>query len=186
MKNTHALLEDLSNIQGSCSIRDGIITFGSGETVDLKVASKQASQEKLALNSLLNGLRDLGFGTDNDINGGDAVAEISNLYRDVTERVLGGASASTESIGALAMRACDADPWGECVRYPRKDWHGEVNREETILSYWDWVGHRAESDGVEISPEALAIKPDMNLVSGLSDYLDGERYPPANTPERPK
>ena len=51
-----------------------------------------SSKEIYALHALLAGLEDLGFGTDDEINGADAVQAISELYVDVTQRILGGAS----------------------------------------------------------------------------------------------
>ena len=45
-------------------------------------------QLKLAVQSLMKGLADLGFGADEDINGADAVDAISALYADVANRVL--------------------------------------------------------------------------------------------------
>ena len=161
MKNTQTLLEKLSKIQGKCSIENGIISFENGETVDLKSAAAQAGQEKLALDSLLNGMRDLGFGTDDDINGGDAVAAMSSLFHDVLTRVLGGqwsALATYSSVGAMALEACGRNFHNECAQYTREAWESEVSDQNTNLGYWDWVGHQAESDGIEISAGGLSLK----------------------------
>jgi hypothetical protein len=51
-----------------------------------------SSKEIFALHALLAGLEDLGFGTEDEINGADAVDAIAELYVDVTQRMLGGAS----------------------------------------------------------------------------------------------
>lgn len=61
----------------------------------------QHSEEKVrqALDALLQGLQDLGFGTDEEINGGDAVDAIGELYQDVTERILGDGQAEVQKSG---------------------------------------------------------------------------------------
>jgi hypothetical protein len=58
----------------------------------VKAVQEGAPTEVYALNALLAGLEDLGFGTDNDINGADAVDAIGQLYADVTQRIMGGVS----------------------------------------------------------------------------------------------
>lgn len=53
-----------------------------------KSMPKGSAQAELALNALLAGLEDLGFGTDKEINGAEAVDAIAELYEDVTQRLL--------------------------------------------------------------------------------------------------
>lgn len=58
---------------------------------------------------------------------------------------------SNDTIGNLAMAACGGDVWATCRQYPKEDWRHEVNNDDTVLGYWDWVGHQAEADGVALS-----------------------------------
>lgn len=58
--------------------------------LEVLIDSANETQLRLALKSLLLGLDDIGFGTDEEINGGDCVDAINDLYLDVTQRVLGG------------------------------------------------------------------------------------------------
>lgn len=58
------------------------------ESVDAIIERATLEQQKLALQSLLNGLADLGFGTDQEIDGADAVEAMGELFDDVLHRVL--------------------------------------------------------------------------------------------------
>lgn len=61
----------------------------SGDIANVTAALNGDSKNAQALNALLAGLEDLGFGTDDEIEGTDTVAAISELYVDVTQRILG-------------------------------------------------------------------------------------------------
>ncbi len=58
--------------------------------MDLKnqLASASETQVRLALSNLLHGLADLGFGTEEPINGADAVESIATLFEDTVGRCL--------------------------------------------------------------------------------------------------
>jgi len=58
--------------------------------MDLSERLEQATeaQVRLALSNLLLGLAELGFGSDEDISGADAVQEIGELFEDTVNRCL--------------------------------------------------------------------------------------------------
>lgn len=60
-------------------------------------------------------------------------------------------SVEQQGIGETAMMACGGDIWGECAQYVKNDWRYEVANNDTVLGYWDWVGHQAEADEVDLS-----------------------------------
>lgn len=68
----------------------GYEAFGAADICDPAWPKLAVSQDKHmhALQALLLGLRDLGFGSDAEIDGADAVQAISDLYADVTGRIL--------------------------------------------------------------------------------------------------
>lgn len=49
------------------------------------------------------------------------------------------------------MRQCGNDFWSECKQFPKDDWRSEVENNDTVLGYWDWVVHQAEADQVLLS-----------------------------------
>lgn len=38
------------------------------------------------------------------------------------------------------------DLWDEDPEYPRRDWAYEVQNNDTLLGYWEWVEHQRESE----------------------------------------
>lgn len=42
----------------------------------------------------------------------------------------------------------DKNLWEEDPEYPMGDWRQEVNNQDTLLSYSDWVQHQKESDEI--------------------------------------
>ena len=61
------------------------------------IKNASPEQTRLALQSLLHGLVELGFDADDPINGGDAVEAIAALFEDVTKRVLNPAGATVRA-----------------------------------------------------------------------------------------
>lgn len=48
------------------------------------------------------------------------------------------------------IEQCGGDVWGRCSDYARADWEYEVSNGDSILGYWEWVIHQAESDSVDL------------------------------------
>lgn len=55
----------------------------------------------------------------------------------------------TDAIQAL-VKQCGDDLWGECAQFPKQDWKHEVESDDTILGYWEWVYSQAESNGIPL------------------------------------
>lgn len=98
--------QHLAQATGTLSIAHGIATFEDGTTIDLK----RLAAQQWAFDALLKGLEDLGFGSDEPINGADAVDAIAELYDDVTGRILAGGSEDDESGTEQAKAALQLPP----------------------------------------------------------------------------
>ena len=57
---------------------------------------------------------------------------------------------------------CGGDLWGECLQFPKADWKYEVENDDTILGYWEWAVHQAESDGVPVESLRGVGSPEMS------------------------
>ena len=68
------------------------------------LASASEAQVRLALSNVLLGLADLGFGTDEPINGGDAVQSIAAMFDDTVGRCLAAPAPAPVPTEAPAAR----------------------------------------------------------------------------------
>lgn len=59
-------------------------------------------------------------------------------------------SSTEETPEEIAIRMCGDDLWANCQQFPKSGWACEVENNDTILGYWSWVVHQAESEGVEL------------------------------------
>jgi hypothetical protein len=48
-------------------------------------------------------------------------------------------------VGVVAGHRRPDDLWAEDPKHPRSDWRYEVNNEDTLLGYWDWVRSMKEA-----------------------------------------
>lgn len=51
---------------------------------------------------------------------------------------------SPESLLALREKLMKENLWNDFSAFPKDDWRWEVGNRDTILGYWDWVGHKIE------------------------------------------
>jgi hypothetical protein len=62
------------------------------------------------------------------------------------------------------------DCWGNCFTYPRDEWMSEIDNEDTILGYYDWLAAQVASDIDDPSDEAT---------DRLKKFLEEQRTVPA-------
>lgn len=84
--------------------QEGYEAIGAADARDPAWSKLAVNEEprKLALLALLKGLQELGFGTEDEINGADAVDAIAGLYDDVVERILANDNEIQSELEALA------------------------------------------------------------------------------------
>lgn len=83
-----------------------------------------------------------------------------NLSSDITRVTIALATPAAD-----VMRQCGDDFWGECKQFPKGDWRIEVENNDTVLGYWDWIVHQAETNEVSLkslSATKKAEKPPAN------------------------
>jgi hypothetical protein len=112
------------------------------------------AKRDLALTSLLAGLKVLGFGTEQSIDGADAVEAIAVLYADVTDRILVGCEPSAEN--PKATRAYDAQ------RFMQE-----------LLDSVDTLSGIAESHGVRTLADLMYLQ-NAILSGGFIDHYPDE------------
>jgi hypothetical protein len=103
------------------------------------------TRERLALAYLLNGLKELGFGRDEPINGGDAVEALAQMYAEVTENLLKGDAPTLPRI------VVDLD--GGLVQNVYADFPAQ------------YLVYDFDVDGA--SPDEIAIVPDLHMDAHL-------------------
>lgn len=103
------------------------------------------TQERLALAFLLNGLKELGFGSDEPIDGGDAVEAVAELFEQVTQNMLKG------NVPTLPRIVVDLD--GGLVQNIYADFPAQ------------YLVYDFDVDGT--SPDEIAIVPDLHMDAHL-------------------
>ena len=78
---------------------------------------------------------------------------------------------------AQLIERCGGNWWGSCAQYPADDWKTEVENNDTVLGYWDWVLSQAESDGVPIE----MLTGDLADLAALERTASIKRWTPEET-----
>lgn len=76
--------------------------------------------------------------------------------------VLSIAHTEFETPEEAAVRVCGADLWASCKQFPKSRWMYEIENDETILGYWSWVVHQAESNNFDLE-SLCAINPELDI-----------------------
>lgn len=145
-------------------------------------------KERNALTDLLLGLRDLGFGSDDEIDGGDAVEAIADLYADVTARILGEdltekligkpveEAAPEKHVVASTVHIVPAfsDQAGQCRIYARPGNHPDPARHYLHeQDQWHEIGIMDSKGNLRcIEPKYQELSHEVPLRGGATYYFD--------------
>ena len=84
-----ALVDLLADSECVMNVVDGVLWLETSEWINLNFVKKSLQElvdKAAALDVLMVNLSEMGFGSDEPINGGDCVESVANLYKDLTER----------------------------------------------------------------------------------------------------